>query len=143
MKSTILILVISMLAFSCALEQASPSDYNDAFFREQMKIKDNINLLAKTTDLRRQEQIVKELKSQSVAALKRVEEIGAFRGDAQLFEASKRLFNFYHKMVHEGLDTEPESISKQLDNWRSQLSEEEHIFFRAQGKFAQTYDLFL
>lgn len=128
---------------SCALEQASPSDYNDAIYREQMKIKEKINLLAKTNDAARQKEIVEELKIQSKESYQKIVEIGAFRGDEQLFIAAEKLFIFYKKMINEGLDTEPENISSELDQWRKQMADEEHEFLRAQGKFAETYELFL
>lgn len=141
---TYLIILVSVsILSSCALEQASPSDYNDAFYREQMKIKEKINLLAKTNDTERQKEIVKELKVQTQESYQEVLEIGPFRGDDQLFKAAKELFGFYKRMAHEGLDTEPENISRQLDQWSKLKADEEHEFLRAQGKFAENYELFL
>jgi hypothetical protein len=143
MKKLLFVFPIMFLVYACALEQASPSDYNDAFYREQMKIKDKINTLAKTTDIQRQREIVDELMIQSEKSLTRVEEVGSFRGDEQLFKAAMKLFGFYHRMIHEGLDTEPEEISGRLEKWRQALSDEEHEFLKAQGKFAEEYELFL
>lgn len=143
MKNLIFLLVIGFVLSSCALEQASPSDYTDAFYREQMKIKEKINLLAKTNDYSRQKEIVEELKVQSTESYQKIMDVGAFRGDDQLFKAAKQLFEFYKRMAHEGLDTEAENISRQLDQWRQVLADEEHEFLRAQGKFAENYELFL
>lgn len=143
MKNLIIVFPLFFLMLSCALEQASPSDYNDAFYREQMKIKDKLNTLAKTTDIQRQRAIVDELIAQTDKSLERVKEVGAFRGDEQLYKAALKLFTFYQRMVHEGLDTEPGNINAKLDQWRQELSDEEHDFLRAQGRFAEDYELFL
>ena len=143
MKNIIIITILLALISSCALEQASPSDYNDAIFREQIKIKESLSLLAKTTDIERQAEIVNELKEQSSKSLERIKEIGAFRGDEQLYLAAVQLFEFYDKMIREGLDTAPNKISSSLDQWRKMMSDEEHLFFKAQGKFAENYELFL
>lgn len=129
--------------YSCALEQASPSDYNDAFFREQMKIKELINGLAKTNDVQRQQEIVTSLQNQAEESYNKIIEIGAFRGDEQLYNAAKVLFESYKRMAEEGLDTDPENISSRLDQWRKQMADEEHVFFRAQAEFAENYELYL
>ena len=135
-------LMLSLL-YACGLEQASPSDYNDAFYREQMKVKKLVNDLAKTNDTQKQKEIVDKLKQQSEESYQKIMDIGSFRGDEQLFEAAKELFSFYRKMAHEALDTEPENISARLDQWRKQMADEEHEFFRAQAEFAENYELFL
>jgi hypothetical protein len=143
MITRIFIVFIAFCVSACALEQASPSDYNDAIFREQMKVKDLITILTKTSDFERQKEIVDELKTQTNESLKRIKEIGSFRGDEQLHKAAIELFEFYQRMAHEGLDVEKTLISSKLDQWRPELSEQEHVFFKAQGKFAENYELFL
>ena len=143
MKTLFSLLILIALLGSCSLEQASPADYNDAFYREQMKIKEKIMQLAKTTDPARQKAIVEELKTQSVKSLERIEEIGSFRGDEQLYKGAVKLFEFYKVMAHEGLSEDDVNISARLDQWRQRLSDEEHEFFKSQAKFAEEYDLFL
>lgn len=143
MKTFLSILFLGLITFSCALEQASPSDYNDAIFREQMKIKDLLTQLAKSPKEDNQAEIVQKLKLQSSESLKRVEEIGGFRGDKQLYEAAINMFQFYEDLAHNGLDGDSGQISSKLDKWQPIIAEEEHKFFKAQAKFAESYELFL
>ncbi len=137
----ICVFFIFFFGHSCALEQASPSDYNDAIYREQVKIKEKINQLALTTDKQKEKEILESLKTQTRTSLERINEIGSFRGDEQLFNAAKILFEFYHEMALNGLDSN--NLSSSLDEWRLTMAEEEHKFVKAQARFAETYELFL
>ena len=143
MRNTVLFILLAIFLQNCALEQASPSEYNDAIYREQMKVKELITDLTKSTDTDMQLDLVVKLKIQTDNSLKRVEEIGGFRGDEQLHKAAMRLFTFYNRMANEGLDTEANQIMSRHEEWRKVMSDEEHEFLRAQGKFAETYELFL
>lgn len=128
---------------ACSLEQASPSDYTDAFYREQMKIKEILNQLAKTNDPNRQNSLLNEFQSQSEKSLARINEVGSFRGDEQLFNAGIILFEFYLNLSNELAENGLENLASNLDSSRQIIADQEHAFFKAQAKFAEDYELFL
>jgi hypothetical protein len=137
-----LVLVILFLS-SCALEQVSPVDYNDAIFVQQMKVKNLITDLTKAPDDEVRKQIIDELKIQTINSLEKVKEIGPFREDDQLLKAAIPLFNYYVVLVHETLDVPIGQIPKILDASIQEQADFEQRFWRAQGAFAEEYELFL
>jgi len=128
---------------SCSLEQVSPSDYNDAIFVQQMKVKNLITDLIKAPDDAARKQIIDELKVQTINSLDKVKEIGPFRDDAQLFTAAIPLFNYYVVLAHETLNVSPSQIPEVLDASIKEQGEFEQRFWRAQGAFAEQYGLYM
>ncbi len=139
------ILALGILLFftGCSLEQVSPSDYNDAIFVQQMKVKNLITDLTKAPDNNVRTQVLEELRIQTLNSLENVKEIGPFRGDDQLLNAAIPLFEYYVKLAHETLDCPIEEIPDRLDQNLQDQVEHEQKFFKAQGAFAEEYELFL
>ena len=137
------IIALVFLSFSCALEQISPSDYNDAIFVQQMKVKNLITDLTKAPDDNARKELAQELFTQSSESLRIVKEIGPFRGDESLIKEATPLFEFYLDLSTEIANTEAASIPMVLDNYLSKQMEMEQKFLKGQGRFAEKYELFL
>ncbi len=144
MKSLNILLFLSLVALcSCNLEQVSPADYNDAIFVQQMRVKNLITDLAKAPDSRVRSEILEELRIQAETSKQKIQEIGPFRGDDQLINAAIPLFDYYWSLAHEALDVPADEIPMVLDQNIKRQAEEEQKFFKAQGVFAEEYELFL
>ncbi len=141
-RISILFLGMALLA-SCALEQVSPADYNDAIFVQQMKVKNLITDLTKAPDDDVRKQIIEELRMQADNSLAKINEIGPFRGDDQLLLAAQPLFEYYVEFSQNMLNAPVEQIPILLDMGLEKQIEFEQKFLKAQGVFAEKYGLFM
>ena len=138
-----IVFALALIFSQCALEQVSPADYNDAIFVQQMKVKNLITDLTKAPDDRVRGEVLEELRIQTLNSLENVKEIGPFRGDDQLLIAAIPLFEFYIKLAHETLDCPIDEVPGRLDASIQDQVNYEQDFFKAQGVFAEEYELFL